>query len=205
MPAQICRTRSARLPLPRAPRLACCAAVALALLWSRGARAQLHTDLSAQVGLEKRLLAARAAGVPDASPGLRADLRGHVALFPFIRIGAYGAFAFANQGNLGRSVAALGLHARIVSPVPRTESFSLWLSVGTGYARTFLSGQGAPGGGYVELPIGIGAGYKLRKPLSLFADAQSSFGVGHHGGAYAEGAGADRVALAFSLGALLDF
>lgn len=176
-----------------------------ALASPRNAQAQLHSDFSLQAGLEKRLLASRAPSVPDAGAGLRLDLRGHFALFPFIRIGAYGAYAFAPQAGEGRSTGSLGLHARIVSPVPRTERFSLWLGVGAGYARTFVSGAGSPSGGYVEVPLAIGAGYKVRKPLVLFAEAQSVFGVGHHGRAYDAGAGNDGVALSLALGVMLDF
>lgn len=167
------------------------------------AQAQLHADASAQVGLEKRFLGGRAAGVPDADPGVRAELRGHLALFPFVRVGAYGAFAFAPQGGTGRSLAALGLHARAISPVPRTERFSVWLSVGAGYARALSTPAGS--GGFLEVPVGIGAGYKLRRPISLFADVQSTFGAAHHGAAYAAGAGDDTVALGLSLGVLVDF
>lgn len=176
------------------------------LLTPTRAHAQLHADASAQVGLEKRFLSSRAAGVPDAGPGLRAELRGHLALFPFVRVGAYGAYSFApqsSQGGSGRSIGSLGLHARAISPVPRTERFSVWLSLGVGYARALSTPAGA--GGFLEVPLGIGAGYKLRRPLSLFVDAQTTFGAGHHGAAYAAGAGNDSLGLALSVGALVDF
>jgi hypothetical protein len=188
-----------------APRLKAAAALLGlgALLAPTVARAQLHADASAQVGLEKRLLSGRAAGVPDADPGVRAELRGHLALFPFVRVGAYGAFAFAPQGGAGRSLAALGLHARAISPLPRTERFSVWLSVGAGYARALSTPAGA--GGFLEVPVGVGAGYKLRRPISLVGELQATFGAAHHGAAYAAGAGADAVALGLALGVLVDF
>jgi len=170
----------------------------------RSAHAQLHTDVSLQAGLEKRLLASRGPAIPDAGLGPRLDLRAHLAFFPFIRLGAYGAFAFAPQAGEGRTMGALGLHAKIVSPFPRSDTFSLWLGVGAGYARTFVSGPTSPAGGYVEVPLGIGAGYKLRKPFTLFGEVQSIFGVGHHGAAYGGNAGNDGVMLSVALGLLVD-
>ena len=168
------------------------------------AHAQLHSDFSVQAGLEKRFLASRAAAVPDAGPGLRLDLRGHFAFFPFIRLGAYGAYAFAPQAGEGRHTGSAGAHARIVSPIPRTERFSLWLGLGVGYARTFVTGPSSPAGGYIEVPLSVGAGYKIRKPFTIFGEAQSVFGVGHHGAAYGLGAGDDGVMLSFAVGLMFD-
>ena len=179
-------------------------AVALVLAVPKLAHAQLHSDFSLQAGLEKRFLTSRAPTVPDAGPGLRLDLRGHFAFFPFIRLGAYGAYAFTPQAGEGRNTGSLGFHARIVSPVPRTERFSLWLGVGAGYARTFVTGPTSPTGGYVEVPLGIGAGYKIRKPFTIFAEVQSVFGVGHHGAVYDAGAGNDGTLLSFAAGLMLD-
>jgi hypothetical protein len=172
---------------------------------SSEASAQLHSDASLSAGLEKRFLSSRGAGVPDAGPGPRLDLRGHVALFPFVRVGAYGAYAFAPQAGEGRHTGSLGAHFRLVSPVPRTEAFSLWLGVGVGYARTWISGPGALSGGFVEVPLGVGAGYRFRKPFSLFGEVQSVFGVGHHGSAYAGAGGADGVGLSLAVGLLADW
>lgn len=179
-------------------------AFALVALVPSTGRAQLHSDVSLQAGIEKRLLASRGPAVPDAGVGPRLDLRAHFAFFPFIRLGGYGAFAFAPQAGEGRTMGSLGVHAKIVSPFPRTDSFSLWLGFGAGYARTFVSGPSSPAGGYVEVPVGIGAGYKVRKPFTIFGEVQSIFGVGHHGSAYAGGGGNDGVMLAFSLGLLVD-
>ena len=111
----------------------------------------------------------------------------------------------AGRGLAGtrRSLGSLGLHARAISPVPRTERFSVWLSVGAGYARALSTPAGS--GGFLEVPVGLGAGYKLRRPVSLFADVQSTFGAAHHGAAYSAGAGDDTVALGLSLGVLVDF
>ncbi len=195
---------SARSRQVASPLKAAAALLGLGVLVSpSAARAQLHADASAQVGVEKRFLGGRAAGVSDADPGVRAELRGHLAAFPFVRVGAYGAFAFAPQAGSGRTLGSLGLHARAISPLPRTERFSVWLSVGAGYARALSTPAGS--GGFLEIPVGIGAGYKLRRPVSLFADLQSTFGAAHHGAAYATGAGKDTVALAFALGVLVDF
>lgn len=176
----------------------------VAVAFPRVAQAQLHSDFSLQAGLEKRLLASRAPTVPDAGPGLRLDLRGHFAFFPFIRVGGYGAYAFAPQGGEGRHTGSLGAHVRIVSPLPRTERFSLWLGFGVGYARTFVTGPTAPVGGYVEVPLGVGAGYKIRKPFTIFGEVQSVFGVAHHGAAYGGGGGNDGVLLSIAIGLMFD-
>ena len=188
--------------------VAFCTGAAFATVLLSGAsnaHAQLHSDFGAQVGLEKRFLSSRGPGVEDAGPGLRADVRGHFAFFPFIRLGGYAAYAFAPQMGIGRHTGSLGAHIRLISPVPRTESFSLHLGVGLGYARTFVTGPTSPAGGYVEVPLGIGATYKVRKPLALSLEVQSVFGVGHHGDAYSGLGGNDGVALSLSLGALFDF
>jgi hypothetical protein len=172
---------------------------------STEASAQLHSDASLSAGLEKRFLSSRGAGVDDAGPGPRLDLRGHVALFPFIRVGAYGAYAFAPQAGEGRHTGSLGAHFRLVSPVPRTEALSLWLGVGVGYARSWVTGPGALSGGFVEVPLGVGAGYRFRRPFSVYGEVQSVFGVGHHGSAYAGPGGVDGVGLSLSLGLLVDW
>src|SRR5262249_37780035 len=97
-----------------------------------------------------------------------------------------------------------GLHVKLMSPVPRGD-FRMWLFTGFGYslvyARSYdltvqLPGvpgqptkpnpgtvQGA-GGGAFQIPLGIGASYKLRDPLHLVGTLGLQFGFSHTGSAY---------------------
>ena len=76
------------------------------------------------------------------------------------------------------------------------------------------------GGGFLEVPFGIGASYKLSKPWELCAELAARTGFAHSGSAYgppgpqltrADGvgqnalpAGLDRFALGLTVGVLLD-
>jgi hypothetical protein len=79
--------------------------------------------------------------------------------------------------------------------------------------------QGA-GGSFFEVPFGIGASYKLRKPWELCAELGGRAGFGHRGSLYTEPgpqvsspgradsnalpAGEDRFAVGLTVGVLVD-
>ena len=45
------------------------------------------------------------------------------------------------------------------------------------------------GGGFAEIPFGIGASYKLRGPLTVYAELLTRFGLGFWGTLYGENGG----------------
>jgi len=217
-------------------------AVALPLaLVASPAGAQVHWDASAQVGFMKRNLVDRPTGSvgQDASFGPAGQLTGHVALFPLVRLGAYlghDISPFAGDAS-ARDITWGGLRAKIMSPWPRGDA-RVWLFFGFGYAgvyqrststtAAFPDATGAvsvqrvvhgAGGGFFEIPFGLGASYKLRKPWELCMELGGRAGFGHSGSVYeAPGprrtgesgeshvppAGIDRFGIGMTFGVLLD-
>jgi hypothetical protein len=217
-------------------------AVALPLaLAASPASAQVHWDASAQAGFMKRNLVERPTGSvgKDATFGPAGQLTGHVALFPLVRLGAYlGHDISPFQGEASaRDITWGGLRAKIMSPWPRGDA-RVWLFFGFGYAgvyqRSTSTTAGFPGpggavtvertvhgagGGFFEVPFGLGASYKLRKPWEICAELGARAGFGHSGSVYeAPGprmtsesgdshvppAGIDRFAIGMTFGVLLD-
>ncbi len=221
-------------------------ALPFALVSSR-AGAQVHWDASAELGIMKRDLLHRPSGAPQAGFGPAGQLTAHVALLPLVRVGAYighDISPFASDGSAGGSALAPsardvtwgGLRAKLMSPWPRGDA-RVWLFVGFGYAgvyqRSTSTTVGFPGpggvatervvhgagGGFFEVPFGLGASYKLRKPWQLCAELGARAGFGHSGSVYeapgprttgaggeghAPPAGIDRFAIGMTFGILLD-
>lgn len=206
------------------------------------AHAQVHWDASAQVGIMKRVLADRPAGGDDAGFGPAFQITGHFALLPLVRVGGYVGHDISPMGGetSARDTTFGGLRAQIMSPWPR-GALRAWLFVGAGYAgvyarsttapRVFPGPPGTPsvtseatvqgaGGSYFEVPFGIGASYKLRKPWELCAELGMRTGFGHTGSAYeapgpevrsagrpdgnALPAGTDRFAVGLTVGVRVD-
>jgi len=124
-----------------------------------------------------------------------------------------------------------------MSPWPHGDA-RVWLFVGFGYAgvyqRSTSTTEGFPGpvgvvttqrvvhgagGGFFEVPFGLGASYKLRKPWQINTEIGARPGFGHSGSVYeAPGprvtgpgpdgnvppAGIDRFAIGMTFGILLD-
>ena len=185
------------------------------------AGAQVHWDASAQLGVMKRVLTDRQNGDPVAGFGPAGQLTGHVALLPLVRVGGYIGHDISpfNDGALSaRDITWGGLRAKIMSPWPRGD-VRLWLFVGFGYAgvyqrstslgpNTYMRGAG---GSFFEVPFGLGASYKLRKPWELCAELGARTGFGHTGSVYGHGApkvedwpGTDSFAIGLTVGVLVD-
>jgi hypothetical protein len=196
--------RSTSGPLFRLARSAS-AGLVLALL-PAPAQAQLHWDASAQAGVMKRALGDRPPGGADAGFGPAIQLAGHVALLPLVRVGVYAGHDISPMGGetSARDLTYAGLRAKIMSPWPR-GSLRAWLFLGFGYAGVYARSTSAPrlfpgapgtpsvtsaavvdgaGGGFFEVPVGIGASYKLRKPWELCAELGVRPGFGHSGSVY---------------------
>lgn len=187
------------------------------------AAAQLHLDASAQVGVMKRFLSDTPPGGPDAGFGPAAQLSAHVALFPLVRVGAYVGHDISPMGGSlsARDLTWGGIRAKIMSPWPRGATRA-YLFGGFGYDGMYarssrVNGQlreGA-GGGFFEVPFGVGVTYTFWKPFALVAELGGKVGFGEHGSAYdlpARGgpgsaplpAGSDRFAVGLTVGILLD-
>lgn len=162
--------------------------------------ANVHWDASAQLGVGKRFVVDRPAGVGDASFGPSGQLAAHVALLPLVRAGAYASYDLSPSDGATRDVVAGGLRAKLLSPWPH-GAVRTWLFVGVGYAGVFARGYTgdvatAPGvlapdarvsaanGHFFELPFGIGVSYKLWKPWHFSAELGARYGFGHGGDAY---------------------
>lgn len=213
------------------------ATLALTTFATRSAQAQVHWDASAQIGGMKRFLSSRPAGGDDASIGPAGQLTAHIALLPLVRFGAYVGHDISPMGDERgtRDITFGGLRAKVMSPWPRGR-LRAWAFVGFGYAGTYQRSSttivtqadgsttaglvhGA-GGGFLEVPLGIGASYKLRKPWELCAELGFRVGFAHHGSVYEEPgprfvldgnpdgnvppSGIDRFALGLTVGVLLD-
>jgi len=177
------------------------------------AHAQVHWDTSAQAGIMKRVLVDRPSGGEDAGFGPVAQLTAHVALLPLLRVGAYfGHDISPIEGPASaRDLTWGGIRAKIMSPWPR-GAMRAWLFVGFGYEGVYArsttvagSTVHGAGGGFFEVPFGIGASYKLRKPWELCAELGMRTGFAHTGSMYEQpGSGTDRYAFGLTIGVLLD-
>jgi hypothetical protein len=205
------------------------------------ASAQLHWDASAQVGVMKRFLTNRPSGAGDAGFGPIAQLTGHVALLPLVHVGGYFGHDLSPMAGDGgtRNITFGGLRAKGSLPFVR-GSVRAWIFAGFGYAGVYQQSfdgtfaiptgigtterrpgrvEGA-GGGFFDVPFGIGASYKLFKPWELCAELGARVGFGHSGSVYespgpqltipglagqnAAPAGLDRVALGLTVGVQVD-
>lgn len=187
--------------------------LAIALFFSRAASAQLHWDLGAQVGVNKRFLGeSRNDGTvfaTNAGFGPTAQVLGHVALLPLVRVGGYLGYEISplTGDAAARDMFGGGLRVKLMSPWPRGD-VRFWLFVGFGYqavhARSYRTNVAAQtlqpsttpsydisvdgsGGHYWELPVGIGVSYKLRKPYQLFAELGARVGFSGQGTTYERG------------------
>jgi len=201
--------------------------VACAVLFAAGAAAaQVRWDAGAQVGVMQRVVAGSDVGPPG--PGPVGELHVHVALVPLVRVGPYVAHDIAPEpGAPARETTEGGLRAKLTPPW-LSAPWRLWAFAGVGYARVYEPshhapavsfGGGAPvdvtvpgvGGGLLEVPFGVGLGYRLRRPWELFAELGARVPVIATGDVYAQPPcgcqvprGKDAFALSLSVGVSLD-
>lgn len=205
------------------------------------ASAQLHWDASAQVGVMRRVLTQRHRGTDDAGFGPTGQLTGHLALLPLIHVGGYfGHDVSPMPGDpSARQITFGGARVKGVLPWPRGGART-WVFAGFGYAgvyapsyaTTFALTQSdgstarqavrvaGAGGGFFEVPFGIGASYRLFKPWELCAELGGRVGIGHSGSIYeppgpgvavpggasqrVAPAGVDRFAVGLTVGVMID-
>jgi hypothetical protein len=170
------------------------------------AEAQLHFDAGAEAGVSKRLLTDRPPGGPDAGFGAAFEVHGHIAILPLLRAGLYVAHDVAPvPGLAAREITSAGMRVKVVPPLLRGP-WRTWLFAGFGYAGVYAPGYatvyplpsgGAPvpvrvagsGGSYFEVPVGVGASYRLRKWVELTLELGARIGFGFHGSVYGEDGG----------------
>ena len=223
------------------------AVIAASLLAAPRAGAQVHWDASAQVGVMKRFLGDPDPRAPFAtneaastSVGPSILLAAHVALIPLVHAGVYGAHdvSWLTSGTeTMRNITSGGLRFRGMIPFVRGD-VRAWIFAGFGYGRSSQAGKAVgPGttgsapfevesasGGFFEVPFGLGASYKVRKPWELLVELGARAGLAHHGDVYEAGpavtalepagpgslparwlpSGFDRWALGLSVGVMLD-
>ncbi len=206
---------------------------------TRPGAAQLHVDASAQVGVMKRFLGSKP-GVDDPGFGPTAQLTAHVALLPLVHVGGYfGHDLSPLDGEASRNLTFGGL--RLKARIPWAPgSFRTWVFAGFGYAGVYAPSYGTTarvpdglggttptrarvegsGGGFLEVPFGIGASSTLFTPWELGAELGARPGFGHSGSVYeppgpqltlqtgggqnSVPAGLDRFALGLTVGVLVD-
>ncbi len=162
----------------------------------------VHWDIGLGAGVNKRFLTNKA--VDDAGFGPSASLEAHVALFPLLRVGAYVTGELSPQGGVPmREMLAAGARVKISPPWPST-AFRVFAALGVGYVGVYapkytltLQTPTGPqqatvdgsGGGFLEIPFSLGVTYKVRKPVFLFAELWTRFGMGFSGSYYGGGSG----------------
>jgi len=86
-----------------------------------------------------------------------------------VRVGAYG----LAEGTGAGTVVGGGGRIKLFSPWPRVKDLRPYLYAGAGAAGRV----DAPGGGaWVEVPLGLGASYVLRKPWELTLETGARIG-----------------------------
>jgi hypothetical protein len=162
------------------------------LVTSRTAHAEgapLHWDLGAELGVEKRFLRDRPpVGSGDASFGPTFRGTAHLALLPLLRVGLYGSLGLSPVIDAStRFQWAAGADIRILPPLPfMMRDVRPFLFVGVGYLRTSTPSfvarvpegevrTSGASGGCLDIPAGLGATYRVRKPFELGATLGTRF------------------------------
>ncbi len=174
------------------------------LLAPSRALAQIHWDVGAQVGVMKRFTT-RGSGDPDAGFGPAFEIHGHVALLPFLRVGPYVTHDISPvSGQAARQITTAGARVKFTPPLLR-DPWRSWVFAGFGYAGVYghsyhtvlqlSQDQNQPlmptnvlvsgaGGGYFEVPFGVGIAYRLQRPWELTAELGARLGFGFTGSLY---------------------
>jgi hypothetical protein len=217
-------------------------AFALAFALPRLASAQLHWDASVQLGGMKRFLVQRAPGTDDVGIGPTGQITAHVALMPLVHAGIYVGHDISPLPDpaSARNITFMGARGKVA--IPMSGDFGAYGFLGFGFAFVtqqafdfpgfpYVSAGGtitrqdahveSAGGSFFEVPFGVGATYKLRKPWELCAELGARVGFAHTGSVYDElrgaqvkapgqvdqnltSAGIDRFALGLTVGVMLD-
>lgn len=216
--------------------------LALALSIPRLASAQVHWDASVQLGVMKRFVTERPPGNDDVGFGPTGQIAAHLALLPLVHGGLYVGHDISPLPDpaSARNITFMGARGKLQLPVTsdvrfygftgfgfaivsqQSFTFAGFPFVGPGGTTVRKDAEVASAGGhFFEVPFGIGASYKLRKPWELCAELGARVGFAHGGSVYDENesaqvtapnevgqfltsAGIDRFALGLTVGVMLD-
>jgi len=178
------------------------------LFVTKEAPAQVRWDASGTVGPTSRFLVDRGPGSADAGFGGRLELKGHVALMPFLRLGIGSYAELSPQGDAAaRRLFGVGLRAKILLPLS-VQRFRFFLGTGANYVGVvapsfetdlFASGGNgviggpafkqkveisAAGGSFFEIPLSFATTYKVTPELQLLGELGASVGFLSSGSYY---------------------
>lgn len=133
--------------------------------------AQVHWDAGAQGGISDRF-ATRFA--PSHSVGPSAEVHGHVAVYPMLRIGPYVSFEDSPTNHLSdRQIYAGGVRFKVTPPW-LDAPWHAWGFVGVGYAYARMPAFSLSSS-TVELPVGLGVARKITGPWELCGELAVRF------------------------------
>jgi hypothetical protein len=178
------------------------AAFLAALLAAPSLRAQTRWDASLSGGVSTRVFSGNpnVAGL-NGSVGPIVGLAGDVSLIPLLRLGLYGDYEYADTGE-PKSSSLISAGARLKLMIPGYRSnVHWWLFTGFGgvlwlapaYTQNAINPsapQGAPTvpetvssatGYFAEIPLGLGVGWRARKPWEIIVELQARFGFAMNG------------------------
>jgi hypothetical protein len=166
--------------------------------------AQLHWDGNVQAGGAGRFFSGGSQGTSLAgSVGPLVAVEGDVALLPLLRAGLYVDYEYADTSEPAPpSIVSFGARAKLMIPGYRSN-VHWWLFTGfggvvleaPGYTKYGIVGPlvgsqaadtavaPAATGYFMEVPLGIGMGWRVRKPWEVVAELQGRFGFAK-GGSY---------------------
>jgi hypothetical protein len=130
----------------------------------------LHWDVAAQAGVAERFARSPA---PRRTPGPTAELHGHLALYPMVRVGAYAAFDLSpTEGVADRRIYAGGVRIKVAPPWLPTP-WRVWTFLGFGGAYVQMPGGPSFRGASTstaEVPVGVGLGRRLAGPWEIYVE-----------------------------------
>jgi hypothetical protein len=153
-----------------------------------GSSGVVRWDVAAEAGAWQRFVRGGEPGAPRPGVGPGAALLVHVALVPMVRVGAYVAYDLSPiEGRSPREYLEGGLRLKVTPPI-FGPPWRAWIYTGVGAAWSYQpsytvapapmaptptpASDVLPGaaGGLLELPFGVGLGYRLRKEWTVFAE-----------------------------------
>jgi hypothetical protein len=189
--------------------------VALILFGARSAHAQTHWDANVQVGGSARLFSNSGYGGLPGSLGPVVAVAADVAIIPLLRIGLYGDYEYADTTEPApSSVVSFGGRLKLMLPGNRNH-VHWWLFTGVGAvvwqapgyvtadpnSSTGISTVTPASGYFAEIPLGVGMGWRVRKPWEIVAELQGRFGFDMNGSYFGQNAGFSNPDDQSSLGA----
>jgi hypothetical protein len=176
----------------------------------------------------QRIPAAAGSAAPRPEPGPVAEVHGHVALLPMVRVGAYASEDLSEvMGRPPRHFTEAGFRVKVTPPVIAAP-WRVWAFAGLGYTGSYqpsyraspvdVSASGAASrvagaaGGILDLPFGAGVGVRVRRPWVFTVELMGRVGLAFTGAMYdpdrcgcvASYVGRDSFAVALSVGVTLE-